>query len=471
MSKRNGFQASAPPIRRIVIVGASLAGLRAAEKLREEGFVGELVMIGDEPEPPYDRPPLSKHVLAGRVAVDNTDLAQLGEIDAHWRLGVAASHLDVRDNQVELANGKRIEFDRLLISTGTRAQPWPNQAEATLDGIFSIRTRDDARELHARLTAGPVRVLIVGAGFIGSEVASVCRELGLPVTVVDRALAPVSGALGQTVGQLISNMHYQHGVDLRSGVTVASLEGDAQGHVCRAQLSDGSVLDVGVVVAALGSLRNVEWLEESCLAVDRRGVVCDASCRAFDEDGVVLDDVFVAGDVARWPHRLYDNQLLTVEHWNNAVEQARTAAHNMICKSRERRAHTVLPTFWSHQFGVNIKSVGVPSFAEEVMVTQGRIDEQRFVAAYGHHGRLVAAVSFNLALRLPAYQALIEAAAPFPPDLNAPDRPPNTLILPAGFPPPGQTSHSSVVSATGYRMPRSHHTDAVSFTSATPTRA
>ena len=455
MSDRNGIRATTPQVGRIVIVGASLAGLRAAETLREEGFTGELIMIGDETHPPYDRPPLSKHVLAGRLAVEHTRLACLREIDADWRLGVAASGLDVRANEVVLANGQVIDFDRLLITTGTRARPWPIPAEAALDGVVTVRTRDDARDLRARLDARPVRVLIVGAGFIGSEVASVCRELGLQVTVVDRARAPVSGALGQTVGQLIANMHYKHGVDLRSGVTVKSLDGDAQGHVRQAALTDGSVIDVDVVVAALGAMRNVEWLDDSGVAADGRGVVCDASCRVFDEDGVVLDDVFVAGDVARWPHRLYDNQLLAVEHWSNAVEQARTAAHNMICESHHRRPHTVLPSFWSHQFGVNIKSVGVPPFAEEVMVTQGRIDEHRFVAAYGHHGRLVAAVSFNLALRLPAYQAMIEASAPFPPTLHAPDEPSNTLIFPAGFPAPGQTTHSSVVSATGYRVPNS----------------
>jgi NADPH-dependent 2,4-dienoyl-CoA reductase/sulfur reductase-like enzyme len=388
--------------------------------------------------------------------VEHTGLAQLRAIDADWRLGVAATSLDLRGRQVELSDGQRMEFDRLLITTGTRARPWPNPAEASLDGVCTLRTRDDARELYARLDAGPERVLIVGAGFIGSEVASVCRELGLPVTVVDRALAPVSSALGQVAGQLIANLHFKYGVDLRGGVTVASLEGDSQGHVRRAHLSDGSVLEVGLVMAALGAMRNVEWLEASGLAADGRGVVCEAACRAVDEDGVVLDDVFVAGDVARWPHRLYENQLLAVEHWSNAVEQAKTAAHNMICASRDRRAHTVLPAFWSHQFGVNIKSVGVPSFAEEVMLTQGSIDEHRFVAAYGHRGRLVGAVSFNLALRLPAYQALIEASAPFPPYLQAPDQPPNTVIVPAGFPQPGQTTHSSVVRATGYQLPNSH---------------
>jgi 3-phenylpropionate/trans-cinnamate dioxygenase ferredoxin reductase component len=440
---------------RIVIVGGSLAGVRAAETLRKEGFVGELVMIAGEADPPYDRPPLSKQMLAGRLPVEHTGLTQLHEINANWHRGVPAISLDVRAHQVELVDGKRIEFDRLLISTGTRARPWPNQAEASLDGVCTLRTREDARKLHARLEARPERVLIVGAGFIGCEVASVCRELGLPVTVVDRGLAPVSGVLGEVVGQLVANIHLEHGVDLRGGVTVSSLEGDSKGHVRRAYLSDGSVLDVGVVVAALGAVRNVDWLAGSGLAADGRGVACDAGCRVFDEDGMVLENLFVAGDVARWPHRLYANQLLAVEHWNNAVEQGRTAAHNMICEPRDRRAHTVLPTFWSNQFGVNIKSVGVPSFAEEVMLTQGQVDEHRFVVAYGHGGRLVAAVSFNCAMRLPAYQVLIEASAPFPPKLNAADEPHAMLVIPAGFPQPGQTTHTSVVSPTGYQLPNS----------------
>jgi NADPH-dependent 2,4-dienoyl-CoA reductase/sulfur reductase-like enzyme len=467
MSSGNGLHTMSQATR-IVIVGASLAGLRAAETLRKEGFAGELVLIGDEADPPYDRPPLSKHVLAGRLAVEHTGLAELHEVHADWRLGVAASRLDVREHQVELSDGRSMEFDRLLITTGTRARQWPNPAEAALYGIFTLRTRDDARALHARLAAGPDRVLIVGAGFIGSEVASVCRELGLPVTVVDRALAPVSGALGQVAGQLIANLYFKHGVDLRGGVAVSSLEGDSQGRVRRANLSDGSALDVDALVVALGAIRNVEWLEDSGLAADGRGVVCDAACRAVDEDGMVCDDVFVAGDVARWPHRLYDNQLLAVEHWSNAVEQASTAAHNMICAPRDRRAHTVLPAFWSHQFGVNIKSIGVPSFAEEVILTQGSVDEHRFVAAYGHHGRLVAAVSFNLALRLPAYQVWIEAEAPFPPRLHASDGPSNTVIIPAGFPQQGQTTHDSVVWATGYRLPNSQAKPPVAANSRPP---
>lgn len=162
----------------IVIVGASLAGLRAAEKLREEGFTGSLTVVGDEPHPPYDRPPLSKQVLLGMSAADTTGLPMRRDPDADWRLGVRATGLDPVGRQVLLADGKSLPYDRLLIATGTRARPWPQREQAALDGVFSLRTRDDAGCLAERLAAGPRRVLVIGAGFTGSEIASACRERG-----------------------------------------------------------------------------------------------------------------------------------------------------------------------------------------------------------------------------------------------------------------------------------------------------
>src|SRR3954447_15180921 len=170
----------------IVIVGASLAGLRAAEALRLEGFAGRLTLIGDEPHQPYDRPPLSKTVLSGWLPVEHTTLPRFVDIDAEWRLGVPAAGLDRDGRRVQIADGREVEFDRLLITTGTRARQWPNAAEAALEGVFTVRTRDAGARLRERLAAGPGRVLIVGGGFIGSEVASVCRELGLAVTLIER---------------------------------------------------------------------------------------------------------------------------------------------------------------------------------------------------------------------------------------------------------------------------------------------
>ena len=434
---------------RIVIVGASLGGLRAAEALRTEGFAGHLTLIGDEPYPPYDRPPLSKQVLAGRLPVEHTTLAQLQSVDAHWLLGVPAAELDMARHQVRLADGRQVGFDQLLITTGTRARPWPDPVEAALDGVFVLRSRDDATRLRTRLAAGPRRVLVIGAGFTGSEVASVCRELGLAVTVAERSSAPLAGALGGAAGMVAAQVQRQHGVDLRCNLTVMALEGDSGGRLRVAHLSDEDALDIDVAVVALGAVRNVEWLHSSGLAADARGIVCDGACRAFDSDGIVVDDVFVAGDVARWPHPLYAGQLLAVEHWGNAVEQAATAAHNMVCAPSERRAHKPLPAFWSHQFGINIKSIGLPTAAEEIVVTQGSVQKHRVVAAYGRSGRVVAALSFNAARWLPFYRDMIEAGAPFPPALHSADGPSEPRPIAAGFPPPGQPTHSPDAEATG----------------------
>ncbi|GLV55531.1 pyridine nucleotide-disulfide oxidoreductase [Dictyobacter sp. S3.2.2.5] len=434
---------------RVVIVGASLAGLRAAEALRAEGFRGQLTLIGDEPYEPYDRPPLSKSVQEGWISEEHTTLPRQRDIAAKWLVGAPAVGLDLPNRQVQLADGAPVPFDRLLITTGTRARPWPDREQAALDGVLTIRTRDDAAQLHAHLAAGPKRVLVIGAGFTGSEVASVCRERGLQVTVTERSATPLAGALGQATGSFAASLQRRHGVDLRCNTTVLALEGDAHKKLRRAQLSDGDELDVDVAVVALGSLRNTEWLQGAGLAADGRGVVCDAACRAFNADGVVTDDIFVAGDVARWPHPLYNGELLVVEHWSNAVTQAETAAHNMLATAVTRRAHKHLPSFWSNQFGTNIKAIGVPPFADTVVLTQVSSEEHRLVAVYGHQGRIVAAVAANAPRLLPAYQSLIEARASFPPELHASDGPGELQPIPAGFPKRGQPTHDPGAAPTG----------------------
>jgi NADPH-dependent 2,4-dienoyl-CoA reductase/sulfur reductase-like enzyme len=435
---------------RIVIVGASLAGLRAAETLREEGFRGHLTIIGDEPYEPYDRPPLSKQVLKGGVPADHTNLPRRRVIDADWRLGVAATGLDRSTKQVRLADGEQVRYDLLLIATGVRARPWFNPAEAALDGVFSIRTRDDAARLRERLAAGPSRVLIIGAGFIGSEVASICRELDLAVTVAERSEAPLVGALGGVIGRIAAEMQRDHGVDLRTGVSVTSLRGDADGRLRSATFSDGSTLDVDVAVVALGSIRNVEWLEGSGLAAGPFGVGCDAGGRAFDINGVATDSIYVAGDVARAPHVLYEYQFLAMEHWDNAVLGAEVAAHNMVNLEPERYPHLLLPGFWSGQFGVNIKSVGVPPFGDEIVFTQGSVKERSFAAAYGRRGRIVAAVTFDQGRWLEYYGRLIEQSAPFPPPPPGWDRPDDMTPIPAEFPEPGAPTAIPEVVLTGH---------------------
>ncbi|MFG5719485.1 NAD(P)/FAD-dependent oxidoreductase [Streptomyces murinus] len=436
---------------RIAIVGASLAGLRAAETLRAEGFAGELTLIGDEPYEPYDRPPLSKAVLLGRADPHRTDLPRRREVDAKWRLGTAATGLDLTAGRVRLSDGDEVEYDRLLIATGVRARPWPKESEARLDGVFLLRTRDDAAGLHQRLRAGPRRVFVIGAGFAGCEVASACREQGIEVTVAERAGAPLVGALGGVVGAVAAELMREHGVDLRTRVTVTALEGDAAGRVRAVHLSDESVVEADVVVVSLGSQRNTEWLNGSGLGAGPRGIACDAGCRAFDFRGIVTDDVFVAGDVARSPHALFEYQFLSLEHWGNAVAQAETAAHNMICDGTDRRPHLWMPAFWSSQFGVNIKSVGVPPMGEELMITQGSTAERRFVGVYGHKGRVVAAVSFDNTRWLEFYQRAIERGAPFPVDYPTLDRrPENRHPVPADFPDPSLPTHGPMVTLSGY---------------------
>ena len=435
---------------RIVIVGASLAGLRAAEALREMGFEGSLTIIGDEPHEPYDRPPLSKQVLKGWVPADHTKLPRLRRVDADWKLGVAAVSLDRINHVVKLGNGEEVGYDRLLVATGTRARPWPNPAEGALRGVFTVRTVEDSTGLAAALQARPKRVLIVGSGFVGSEIASVCRDLDLPVTVVERGSGPLKGALGGVISDIAATMMRDAGVDLRVGTSVTALHGDESGHVCSATLSDGTVLDVDVVVPSLGSIRNVEWLDGAGLAAGQWGVGCDAGCRAFDINGVVTDHIFVAGDVARAPHVLYGYEFLALEHWDNAVLGAEVAANNMLNLEVGRRPHLPLPSFWSGQFGVNIKSVGVCSFGDEIVFTQGSPEDRRFAAAYGKNGRIVGAVTFNHGKWLPHYAELIELSAPFPPLPPGYDQPVNHEVMPARFPDPRDPSGNPDVVLTGH---------------------
>jgi 3-phenylpropionate/trans-cinnamate dioxygenase ferredoxin reductase component len=433
----------------IVIVGASLAGSRAAETLRDEGFAGDITIVGDERLLPYDRPPLSKQVLLGRVRACDTTLPRRRRPDATWRLCTRAVGLDGTARRVKLADGDELPYDRLLIATGTRARPWPNPQEGALEGVVTLRTSDDAAGLAARLAAGPRRVLVIGAGFTGSEIASACRERGIEVTVAERGPAPLVGALGGALGAHAAKLQRARGVDLRCGVTVRSLKGSG-GRLVGAEFSDSTRIDADVAVVALGAIRNTEWLAQSGLAAGPRGVACDAGCRAFNMYGIVTDDVFVAGDVARFPHPLFEYQMLSLEHWGNAVTQAEVAAHNMVNPGPLRRPHLAVPAFWSSQFGVNIKSVGVPTFSDQVVIAQGSLEKRRFVAVYGYRGRVTAAVSVNRAKYLEHYERLIETAAPFPPEPATVDPPACRTPVPSDVPDPKVLSHGPTVALTGH---------------------
>lgn len=434
----------------IVVVGASLAGLRGAEALRRGGYDGPLTLIGAEPYRPYDRPPLSKHVLAGTLEAGATRLPELTALRARWRLGSAAVALDRAARRLRLADGSILAYDKLLVTTGAEARPWPAETGGGLAGIHTLRGREDAAALRTALVASPRRVLIVGAGLIGCEAASCLRGLGLPVTVVDPHPTPLANSLGTAVGGVIAACLHDAGAVFRPGTQVRAFEGDASGRVVRARLADGSALDTDLVIAALGAVRATGWLRGAGLMADPGGLTCDPACRARAADGTVCPDIYAAGDVARWPIRLYAGRLVSVEHWGNAVEQAAHAARNMLAGPDDQRAYEHLPAFWSSQFGINIKLIGLPAGADAIAVVQGSRASRRFLAVYGRAGRSIAALSFDQARWLPAYAEAIRAGRAFPPITDATDQPRIAPIDP-GFPlpraaapaqPPAETVHA-----------------------------
>ena len=383
-------------MRRIVIVGASLAGLRAAETLRAEGFDGELTLVGAERHPPYSRPPLSKGLLTAADTPESCALRATGDLDVRWLLGREARRIDRARREVVLGGDERLRFDGLVVATGSRPRPWP--AGPVPPGVVTLRDLDDAVVLRDALTDGPRRVLVVGAGFIGSEVASSCAALGVPVTLLELDEAPLARLLGPQVGAFVAALHRDRGVDLRTGVTVRRFLGER--HVSAAELTDGSTVRADVVVLALGALPNVEWLADSGLRVEH-GVLCHADLRCEGAEHVVA-----AGDVARWPHPLFDDEPVSVGHWTNALEQGQAAARTLLTGRGEPFA--AVPTFWSDIHGVKLRSAGLPALADEAYVVEGSLEEGRFVAVYGRGGTLVGVLAAGMTRRLAVYRALIE---------------------------------------------------------------
>lgn len=441
---------------RIVIVGASLAGLSAAEALLASSFAGSITVIGDEPHMPYDRPPLSKAVLAGKAKADGTALPRkftLDEGKVDWRLGSAASGLDLDAKNVRLENGESVRFDKLLIASGSRARQWHVEKEAKLKGVVTLRGRDDARSLVALLAKKPKRVLIIGGGFMGSEMASACRKVGLDVTVIQRGPAPLASALGSTIAATVTRIQRDNGIDIRCNASVEKLEGDMFGQFQKAHLNDGTIVEADIAIVALGAVPNTEWLAGSRIGAGPSGVTCDSSCRAFSEDMMVLDDIYAAGDVARFPHPLAADGFLALEHWENAVDMARIAAHNMTSESGKRRAHLPIPAFWSSQFDTNIKSLGILNAADQVVISQGSLEAGEFIAVYGKGNQTVGAVSFNRGRNLPGYLRLIAEAAEFPPKMRVSEPPGYDAVMPAGFAGTSPRKERAHAVVTGYGGP------------------
>jgi NADPH-dependent 2,4-dienoyl-CoA reductase/sulfur reductase-like enzyme len=383
---------------RVVVVGASLAGLRAAEELRALGHTGVVTLVGDEPHLPYDRPPLSKQVLAGSKPFESTALNVVGgsleELDLEWRLGQRASGLDLEAREVLLGGGERLPFDGLVIATGASPKRLPGTDH--LDGVHTLRTLDDCRAIRAALDAGPHRVAVVGAGFIGAEVAATCRGLGIDVSMIEALPVPLERGLGPTMGSVVADVHRDHGVDVRLGVGVVLIEGGS--HVERIRLTDGAVLDVDLVVIGIGVSPNTEWLDGSGLTLDN-GVVCDATCTAAP--GVVA-----AGDVARWPNTRFD-ELMRVEHWDNAIAMGTHAARSLLAGS-SAEPFAPVPWFWSDQYDRKIQLAGLAGPDDDVEVVWGSAEERRFVAFYGRGRRVVGVLGMNQPAKVMTWRPLVE---------------------------------------------------------------
>ncbi|HZP30061.1 MAG TPA: FAD-dependent oxidoreductase [Acidimicrobiia bacterium] len=390
--------------RRIAVVGASLAGLRAAEELRRLGHDGPLVMIGAEVHLPYDRPPLSKELLFGDWEPEQTVLRRQGydDLDLDWRLGRRAVALDVGARVVHLDDGDRVGFDGLVLATGSTPRALPGQP--ALPGIFMLRTLDDAIALRAALEHGP-RVVVVGAGFIGAEVAAACRRRHLDVTVLEALPSPMVRGLGPRLGDALGALHRDHGVDLRVDAGVAGFEADGAGRVARVRLADGSAVDADVVVVGVGVVPATGWLDGSGLTVDN-GVVCDETCLAAP--GIVA-----AGDVARWPNALFDGELMRLEHWTNAAEQGVMAAKRLLATDAEAEPFAPVPFVWSDQYDVKIQVAGHVRGDDTIEIVDGSVDERRFVAIVGRAGRLVGAVAFSRPRLLMQYRRMVQERVSF----------------------------------------------------------
>ncbi|MFC0435156.1 NAD(P)/FAD-dependent oxidoreductase [Kutzneria buriramensis] len=361
----------------IAVVGASAAGLTAVQTLRREGYDGPLTVVGDEEHMPYDRPPLSKQVLSGvwepaKVTLPST-------VDASWMLGVRAVGLDVPGRRLALSTGDDLAYEKLVIATGVSARRLPFGSD--LAGVHTLRTLSDALAFKAELAAAK-SVVIVGAGFMGSEVAAVASGMGADVTVVDPLPAPMIRQFGPWLGGLVAKLHADHGVRMRLGVGVTGLRGD--GRVSGVELADGVVLPADVVLVAIGSVPNTDWLAGSGLSLTD-GVDCDSLCRA-------APNVVAAGDVASWTHPVHGRRI-RVEHRMNATEQGMAAARTLLGKGEP---YAPIPYFWTDQYDVKIQAYGL--FPEDAVpeVVAGDVGAGKFAVLYRHDGRVTGVVGWNL---------------------------------------------------------------------------
>lgn len=385
----------------VLIIGASLAGMHAAHTLRKAGFDGRVSVVDADPHKPYDRPPLSKQVLAGTWDADRIVLPAANEdLEIDWLLGRRATALDVAGRTVTLDDDEEVSFDTVVIATGATALRLPKQPD--LAGMHMLRTLDDCLALRADLDAGAERVVVIGAGFIGSEVAATCRERGLEVSIVEVAPVPLERALGARIGTVCAELHQDHGVDVRLGAAVGGFSG--REHVERVFLTDGNKLPADVVVIGVGVVPTTEWLEGSGLTLDN-GVVCDETLLA-------APGVIAAGDIARWPSRRHGG-LLRLEHWENAIQQGEAAGRRVLAEAAGETpaAYDPIPWFWSDQYDRKIQLAGWSGSGYDVEVVHGSTEERRFVALYGQNDKVTGVLGFNRPRHVMQLRQLVDEGA------------------------------------------------------------
>ena len=379
----------------IVVVGGGLAAARTAEQLRRAEYSGPITIISDEEHLPYDRPPLSKEVL--RAETDDVFLKPpeyYDENDITVRLGSGATKLDTEAQTVTLANGEVIGYDELVIATGLVPRRIPSLPD--LEGIRMLRTFDES--LAMREHAGEAsRAVIIGAGFIGCEVAASLRKLGVEVTLVEPQPTPLASVLGEQIGELVARLHRAEGVDVRCGVGVSGVTGTD--HVEKVVLSDGAELDADLVVVGIGSRPSTDWLEGSGVAVDN-GVVCDAAGRTS------APNVWAIGDVSSWQD--VAGHQVRVEHWSNVAEQARVIVPALL--GTDAPSTVVVPYFWSDQYDVKIQCLGEPEADDVVHVVED--DGRKFLAYYERDGVVVGVVGGGMPGKVMKARSKIANGAP-----------------------------------------------------------
>ena len=395
-----------------VIVGASLAGINAARTLRLQGHTGSIIVVDADSERPYDRPPLSKQILTGEWEPEKILLpAGKEDLDLEFRLGVRAKAVDLGARQITLEGvdgaAANTAFDSLIIASGASARRLPDSAGIV--GVHVVRTLADSLALRAELDAGPSRVVVIGAGFIGAEVASSCRKRGIEVTLVEAMPLPLERILGTEMGQVCAQVHIENGVDLRLGVGVLQLETetvDGVEKVIGVALTDGTTVAAEIVVVGIGVTLNVDWLEGSGLTLDD-GVVCDNTLLAAP--GVVA-----AGDIARYPSARF-GRMLRVEHWETAIAGGEAAARRLLAEASGETpvVFDPIPWFWSDQYDRKIQLAGRPMPTDTCVVVHGSTDEFRFVALYGDGDRLTGVLGMNRPRHVVQLRALFEEGASF----------------------------------------------------------